>query len=76
MIEESGKFYLVSEYVLGKEKIDCFFGKLDLSKRVVKKYYRYIYDNNLKILSKLGIKDQAKKKKLSKENDKIKKENL
>lgn len=73
MIEESGKFYLISEYKLGKEKTDPFFGKLDLSKRTVKKYYRYLFDNNLKILSRLGSKDRVKKKELEKENNKIKK---
>ena len=76
MVLESGKYYLISEYKLGKKQIDNYFGKLDLDNSIVKKYYRYIFDNNLKILSKLGMKDQLKKKTLIKENNKIKKENL
>jgi len=73
MVLESGKYYLISEYKIGKKKIDSFFGKLDLTSEIVKKYYQYIYYNNLKILSKLGIKDRAKKKELKSINDKIKK---
>ena len=73
MVLENGKYYLISEYKVGKKKIDTFFGKLDLENNTVEKYYRYIYDNNLKILSKLGIKDRLKKKTLLKENDLIKK---
>lgn len=72
MVLESGKYYLISEYKIGKKKIDSFFGKLDLNDSIVKKYYQNIYDNNLKILSKLGIKDRVKKKKLIKDNNKIK----
>ena len=73
MVLESGKYYLISEYHLGKKKIDPFFGKLDLLSDVVKKYYNYVYDNNLKIISKLGRKDRLKKKTLTKENELIKK---
>ena len=73
IILESGKFYLISEYKLGKKKVDSFFGKLDLKNDIVKKYYQYVYDNNLKILSKLGRKDRLKKKTLTKENEMIKK---
>jgi len=73
MVLESGKYYLISEYKLGKDKIDTFFGKLDLSNNVVKKYYQYVYDINLKIISKLGLKDRQRKKTLTKENNKIKK---
>ena len=73
MVLESGKYYLVSEYRPGKKKIDTFFGKLDLENNIVIKYYKYVYDNNLKILSKLGIKDRLKKKILLKENNEIKK---
>lgn len=73
MVYESGKYYLVSEYLLGKKKIDNFFGNLDLENDIVKKYYTCVYNTNLKILSKLGIKDRIKKKALIKENEKIKK---
>lgn len=68
MVLESGKYYLISEYKLGKKKIDSFFGKLDLSDTTVRKYYQYIYNSNLKILSKLGMKDYLRKKELMKEN--------
>lgn len=73
MVLESGKYYLISEYKPGKKKVNTFFGKLDLENNIVIKYYKYVYDNNLKILSKLGIKDRLKKKVLLKENNLIKK---
>lgn len=73
IVLENGKFYLISEYYLGKEKTDFFFGKLDLNDKVVKKYFQYIYDKNLKILSQIMEKDQLKAKELIKENNKIKK---
>jgi tRNA (adenine22-N1)-methyltransferase len=76
MVLEANKFYLISEYHPGKKKIDNFFGKLDLSNNIVRKYYHYVYDTNLKILSKLGIRDRLKKKTLIKENNKIKEKNL
>lgn len=76
IVLESNKFYLISEYKLGKKKTDNFFGKLDLEDKVVRKYYQYVYHNNLKILSKLGLKDRLRKKTLTKENERIKKENL
>ena len=73
MILESNKYYLISEYKVGKKKIDSFFGKLEKENNVVKKYYKYTYNTNLKILSKLGMKDKIKRKKLLKENEKIEK---
>lgn len=73
MVLEAGKYYLISEYSRGRKKIDNYFGKLDLDNSIVKKYYQYVYDNNMKILSKLGLKDRTKKKELTKENNKIKK---
>ena len=73
MVLDSGKYYLISEYLPGKRKIDNLFGKLDLENNVVKKYYQYVYDTNLKILSKLTMKDRAKKKLLKNENNQIKK---
>lgn len=76
MILENNKYYLISEYHPGKKKIDNYFGKLDLNNEIVKKYYKYVYDSNLRILSKLGLKDRLKKKELTKENNKIKKESL
>ena len=76
MVLESGKYYLVSEYKIGKKKTNDFFGKLDLSNNIVRKYYQYVYDTNLKIISKLGMRDRVKKKSLMKENELIKKEIL
>jgi len=76
MVFENGKYYLISEYQKGKMKTSDFFGKLDLSNITVKNYYQYIYDTNLKIISKLGMRDRVKKKNLIKENDLIKKEIL
>lgn len=73
MVLEAGKYYLISEYSRGRKKIDNYFGKLDLDNSIVKKYYQYVYGNNMKILSKLGLKDRTKKKELTKENNKIKK---
>ena len=73
MVLENNKYYLISEYKLGKKKIDSFFGKLDLNNKIVKRYYQYIYDNNLKIISKLGVRDRTRKKTLIKENNKIEK---
>ena len=65
IVLESNKYYLISEYRLGKKKIDSFFGKLNLEDKTVKKYYQYLYHNNMKILSKLGMKDRLKKKTLT-----------
>ena len=76
MVLESNKYYLISEYRKGSKKIDNYFGKLNLENEIVKKYYKRVYDSNLRILSKLGLKDRAKKKELTKENNKIKKESL
>ncbi len=76
MVQESNKFYLISEYKIGSKEIDNYFGKLNLDDAVVKKYYRYIYHNNLKILSKLGIRDRVKKKTLLKENSLIEQKKL
>ena len=73
IVEESGKYYLISKYLKGKETLDNFFGKLDLSSDIVKEYYKYIYDNNKIILAQLGTKDYLRKKKLINENNKIEK---
>jgi tRNA (adenine22-N1)-methyltransferase len=73
MVLDSGKYYLISEYHTGSRKIDNFFGKLDLENETVIKYFKYVYDTNLKILSKLGMKDRLRKKTLKNENNKIKK---
>ena len=76
MVLESNKYYLISEYRKGTKKIDNYFGKLDLENEIVRKYYKHVYDSNLRILSKLGLRDRVKKKELTKENNRIKKESL
>ena len=73
MVLESGKYYLVSEFELGNKKVNYFFGKLDLNNQTVKKYYQYVYDTNLKILSKLPDNEFLRKKRIIKENNKIEK---
>ncbi len=73
MVLEHDKFYLISEFVIGKEDVDYYFGKLDLESDIVKKYYQYIYNINLDIINKLGNSDNKKKKSLIKENNYIKK---
>ena len=73
MVFEQGKYYLISEYTIGKEKIDYYFGKLDLSNEIVRHYYQYIYETNQRILEELGNSDNGKKELLIKENNMIKK---
>ena len=73
LVQENGKYYLISEYRVGTKKTDFYFGKLNLDDLIVMKYYQHVYDTNLRILSKLGIKDCLKKKCLIKENNLIKK---
>ena len=73
IVLEQGKYYLISEYILGKEDIDYYFGKLDLNNDTVKKYYNYIYDTNIRIINELGNNDDKKKKSLINENNRIKK---
>ena len=73
IVEEKGKYYLISEFKKGYEKIDYYFGKLDLHNNVVRKYYQYIYDTNKKILSRLNFINKIKKLNLIKDNLKIKK---
>ena len=76
MVYESGKYYLISEYKIGTKKLDNFFGKLNLEDNIVKNYYQYVYETNLKILSKLGIKEKTKRKNIINENNKITKINV
>ena len=72
MVKDHSKFYLISEFIIGKEDIDYYFGKLDLNNEIVKDYYNYVYNTNLKIIDKLGDSDNQKKDLLIKENDCIK----
>ena len=72
MVFDHNKYYLISEFIIGKEKTDYYFGKLDLNDDVVKKYYQYIYETNLRIVNELGDSNNIKKEALIKENDNIK----
>ena len=73
IVEENGKYYLISEFIKGNNRVDYYFGKLDLNNNSVKEYYKYIYNTNKKILSKLSVFNKLKKISLIKENIKIKK---
>ncbi len=75
MIIEKNKYYLISEYLIGKEKINYFFGKLDLSNKIVKSYYNDLYNKNKLILKRLSWIKRLTKLSLIKENILIKKRN-
>ena len=68
IVLEQGKYYLISEFIKGHEDIDYYFGKLDLNDEIVKKYYQYIYDKNLKIINEIGNKSNKKINIIRKEN--------
>lgn len=70
IVEEKGKYYLISEYIKGYDTTDYFFGKLNKFDKEVINYYQNIMDKNKKIISKVSF---IKKMKLLKENRKIKK---
>lgn len=61
MVLEKGKYYLISEFIKGRENIDYFFGKLDLNNNIVKDYYSYVYNNNKRILYSLSKFNKLKK---------------
>ena len=73
IVLEKGKYYLISEFIKGKENSDYFFGKLDLNDSIVKSYYKYVYDNNRTILNNLSWFNKLKKISLIKQNYMIKK---
>ena len=72
IIFEKGKYYLISEYIKGKEKNNSFFGKLDLNKQEVKDYYQELYKKNKNVLKGLSLKRKLSKKSLIWENFLIK----
>ena len=51
MVKENNKYYLVSEYIVGKNRVNSFFGKLDLDNDIVIGYYRDLYNKNKNILN-------------------------
>ena len=71
MVIDHSKYYLISEFIIGNEDIDYYFGKLDLNDETVKKYYQYIYNTNKRIINELGDSDNTKKRLLVKENNYI-----
>ena len=76
IVEEKGKYYLISEFIKGSKKEDYYFGKLDLNNDVVKSYYQYVYYSNKNILNKLSVINKVKKISLIKENFIIRKKGL
>ena len=73
MVKDSNKYYLVTVYILGNEKIDYFFGKLDMSEPDNIDYFNYLIENNKRIIKKLSNKHLLKKLKLLSKNKKINK---
>ena len=69
IIKDKNKYYLVIAYEKGKEKIDSYFGKLDLNNPINKEYFLKIVKTNDNLLSK--ITDEKKKIELKKENKRI-----
>lgn len=53
MVKENNKYYLVSEYLIGREKTNYRFGKLDFSNNIVKSYYLDLYNKNKLIIKKI-----------------------
>ena len=65
--------FTITKEKIVKEKGKYYFGKLDLNDDMVIDYYKYVYDNNKKILDKLSLINKIKKFSLIKENYLIKK---
>lgn len=73
MVKDHNKFYLITEFIIGKEDVDYYFGKLDLNNSIVKEYYQYIYNTNLEIINELGSSNNEKKLFLINENNYLRK---
>ena len=71
MVNDSNKYYLVSVYTKGNEKINYFFGKLDNKNKDNIDYFNYLINTNNNIINKLSNKYIIKKIKLKKENKRI-----
>jgi tRNA (adenine22-N1)-methyltransferase len=76
LVLEKNKYYLISEYQKGQEKMNSFFGKLDLHNDIVKSFYQNIYRENTDILKRLSFFQKFKRLSLLKENYLIKKYKL
>lgn len=68
MIDEKGKYYLIIEAIKGKKRVRSFFGKLNLRDKVVKQYYKDLYNQNKKILNNLSLFNKIKKIKMIYQN--------
>ena len=53
IIKDNNKYYLIIEYSKGLEKIDNFFGKLDLNNSINREYYENILEKNKILLNKI-----------------------
>ena len=69
MVYDKGKFYLIIEFIKGKDNVDYFFGKLDLDNEINRKYFLSRYSKNKEIINKLN--NNLDKRKLEEENNKI-----
>ena len=69
IVKDNNKYYLIIKYLKGSEKIDNYFGKLDLNNPINKEYFLNIYDQNKILLNK--ITNDNKRKKMEEENKMI-----
>lgn len=72
LVKENNKYYLVSEYIVGKEKGSFMFGKLDFRDKVTVEYYRSLYDKNILVLKSIPKRYFFKRMKLKYQNYVIK----
>lgn len=72
LVKENKKYYLVSEYIVGKEKVNRMFGKLDFHDKVTIEYYRSLYDKNVLVLKSIPKRYFFKRMKLKYQNYVIK----
>jgi len=76
IVKENKKYYLVSEYIVGKEKVNCMFGKLDFHDKVTVEYYKALYDKNVLVLKSIPKRYFFKRMKLKYQNYVIKRKLL
>ena len=72
IVYENSKYYLIIKFVKGHDKINCFFGKLDLNNKINLDYFKNLYKKNNDILEKINDSDLIKKDEIMKENEMIK----
>lgn len=76
LVKENKKYYLVSEYIVGKEKVNWMFGKLDFHDKVTIEYYSSLYDKNVLVLKSIPKRYFFKRVKLKYQNYVIKRKFL